>query len=137
MTDFSRNSTKLSITLSPVSSFTLGISSRSTPVGPLLGLLTTSSPLSSSASDPFRSRAPAGVPASPRTSLNANGSRISLVGVGEFSERGSAGEDIVGGVYRGSIECKVREGPDENASRQRVHSFLVSHMWHSKVVIGL
>lgn len=86
------------MTLSPVSSFTLGISSRLTPVGPLLGLLTTSSPLSSSASEPFRSRAPVGVPANPRTSLNANGSRISLVGVGEFSERGRAGEDIVGGV---------------------------------------
>jgi hypothetical protein len=69
--------------------------------------------------------------------LNAKGSRISLVGVGEFSERGSAGEDIVGGEYRRSIECKVREGPDENASRQRVHSFLVSHMWHSDVAIRL
>lgn len=41
------------------------------------------------------------------------------------------------GVYKRRMECKVRERPDENASRQRVHSFLVSHMWHSKVAIML
>ena len=93
------------MTLSPVSSLTLGISSRFTPVGPLLGLLTTSSPLSSSASDPF-TRAPAGVPASPRTSLNASGSMISLVGVGEFSERGRAGEDMAEGCIGGVWDVK-------------------------------